>query len=1385
MVLIKELSTMFPKRFLILASFSAVLLFSNVSIAQHKQTSQLFEMLNKAYETADYKLGLNRIRDLSTQLEKREGSSSIYAAELRAWEALFNVSLSKYDKYSSAQAKSIAVLNTLKKGDESNQTILVLAKSYMAYGDFLNAEKWLSKSDLDKKDTVSLNLKLTWIQCEVKRGFYNKSQEELKGAIALLETYGDEYNNLKAAFILNYIAVLIENGETQKAKVQLDSSEKWIFDSFRIKNGYTSEFFYLKGLLAGKQQGYDNADRYFQKAVNTGRKFLKPNAPFFEKVQEHRISNLMKLNKLEEADYWQNDQDVAVVSYYGKKSTSYRNHKLRGIENIMKAGLWKKALSASSRYISEKEYFPKEHFCRLKINKLLYEIYLENNKITEAKEILKENQILALKMYGEQAPVYHFLLLDGAEFKLNCTNDFKNLNEVYELSLLGIIKKEVSPFYPVFGKYNYDYVRFNATVEKYSKAREIISTYLSDIEVDSVDLSYNEGLLLQGEVLTEVGSYDHALRSITAVIRNLKGDTEDSKMLLSKAYRSKAQLQLSMGNWIGSSESFSKSIALFHDNIFNQKSVPIEELAELSINLGKYRKTERELLAELEFRKNGVGDKHWSNVVLHNSLAKLYIVTGDFVKAEKNLIISSEILKKVFGEESLKYAHVLSLFKQLYTATGDYDKAENFINRSLNILEAKMGFDNILVAVPMSELALAKLYNSSTISSSTKRECLSLLKDSKTIIQRKLGKETAVYATALENSGISYLFMKEMNKANSSILEALLIWKKVLGQKNVKVAKLTFIKGNIAYRSTKYKEALDNYNTSKEVYRELFGDLHPNYLESLGMSARMYYILGEKKEAITFSKEMVSRSLKYMYTIFPNLSERGKSQYWNKVKEHFEFYNSLVFTNYNEYPEMVGEVFNINLQTKSILLDASVKIKNRILSSNDTILISAYDDWVISKENLIAAISMTETQRKDEGLDLKKIEIEIETIERFLRQRSNSFDDLKMKSNGFKWRDLRSVLKDDEQVIELISFRFFTHQFSDTTWYVTLGVNSDTKGNPSFYINKNGDELNHKAISFYRNSMRFNTKDEESYNVFWKPLETLIEKSGRVYISLDGVYNKLNLESIRLPEGGFVIDKYNINLIGTSRDLLNRKKIAANERITEKTAFFLGSPKFYSDSFKESKNWKDLPGTKEEINYLSNYLQKNHWTTEVVMDNKATETAVKSVHNPVVFHLATHGIYEEKKKVTELDGIIEKADENPLLRSGLMLANGGGIHQTSRVFEYNKKDGILTAYEAMNLDLEKTDLVVLSACETGLGEIEVGEGVWGLRRAFAIAGAKTIIISLFEVSDEVTTELMNSFYSKWIQSGDKRKAFIDANKQLMLKYDNSMYWGAFLMQGLG
>jgi CHAT domain-containing protein len=211
-----------------------------------------------------------------------------------------------------------------------------------------------------------------------------------------------------------------------------------------------------------------------------------------------------------------------------------------------------------------------------------------------------------------------------------------------------------------------------------------------------------------------------------------------------------------------------------------------------------------------------------------------------------------------------------------------------------------------------------------------------------------------------------------------------------------------------------------------------------------------------------------------------------------------------------------------------------------------------------------------------------------------------------------------------------------------------------------------------------------------------------------------------------------------------------------------------------------------LPNTAEEARVLKTLLKLGD--QNVLTQARATEAKVKQLHGPAILHFATHGFFLNDKEMADfaLEGVRLRSDrplaplsENPLLRSGLALAGANQRHSGKN------DDGILTALEAAQLDLRGTELVVLSACDTGTGEIQSGEGVYGLRRAFVLAGAQTQIASLWKVSDDATKDLVVNYYERLLK-GEGRSASLREVQKVMSDSSSlwhPYYWAAFVPIG--
>jgi CHAT domain-containing protein len=310
------------------------------------------------------------------------------------------------------------------------------------------------------------------------------------------------------------------------------------------------------------------------------------------------------------------------------------------------------------------------------------------------------------------------------------------------------------------------------------------------------------------------------------------------------------------------------------------------------------------------------------------------------------------------------------------------------------------------------------------------------------------------------------------------------------------------------------------------------------------------------------------------------------------------------------------------------------------------------------------------------------------------------------------------------------------------------------------------------------------------------PLVAFLDGRKQLFVVPDGDLARLPFEVLPTDDGQHLIDEYSISYLGVGRDVLRFGVESMGQPgppiIAADPDFDLGSAAGRR-SYNREEPFERLNGTRAEGERISALLG-----AEPFLGARALETHVKSSRSPRVLHLATHGFFlpnapREPNKERLALGSVESPGygllaarlghaENPLLRSGLALA-GANTWLEGDAPPKEAEDGLLTAEDVTGMDLLATELVVLSACETGLGEVRVGEGVYGLRRAFVLAGAKTLVMSLWKVPDEQTRELMEDFYQRLLEGQPRAEALKEAQLAMKERYPDPLYWGAFVCQG--
>ena len=657
--------------------------------------------------------------------------------------------------------------------------------------------------------------------------------------------------------------------------------------------------------------------------------------------------------------------------YYGKKSLGFKRIKYTDIQVHIINHKWDKAEKELLAFLSLRA-LPEKHEYRSMALSDLYQVYLKKHNFTQADSTIKTLLNLQQVLFGKDCPALNNTKIRQGILYSNYLDRFAEAEKIYT----SVLNESYLTHISVANNEYYTAIAAESKLfeyrEEYKKAAQVINEALSLTSKAFGENSetYSRLLNLLAAFEINIGKYEEAGKDIDKSIAQFK--TKNSKSSIkyyAEALEIKARLKIIGGDYPEADAllkeatlAYSKISRLATDDLFS-----IEEIGLLYINTGKYSKAEKYLKKILAEREAGLGVDHKSTYSILNYLGELNVVLGNYSEADNYFERSTNITKKVFGNKSIPYANSLVYYKKLYSILGDAESAAKALKTAIEIYKKAYGEDNVKVGILMHEYALAALEYSllKKITAKEKAELTATLLKSLEIIKTKLTENSPAYADAIEDAALFYVYADEPNKSIQYIEQAKAIWATRLGSPNIHSARLEMLTGRIFYQMGKYNESLSAFEKSKSIYGDLFDKVHPSYITALGKCAQLYYILGQKAKAVESIEYCVEKSLIYMKTIFPVLSEKGKSAYWEKTKEDFEFYKTLTFATDKVKDDMVSNVFNMQMQTRSILLNSQLKIKSKVLSSGDTLLIAVYQELMSNRENLALVYSMTQTERKE------------------------------------------------------------------------------------------------------------------------------------------------------------------------------------------------------------------------------------------------------------------------------------------------------------------------------------------------------------------------------------------------------------------------------------
>jgi len=770
-----------------------------------------------------------------------------------------------------------------------------------------------------------------------------------------------------------------------------------------------------------------------------------------------------------------------------------------------------------------------------------------------------------------------------------------------------------------------------------------------------------------------------------------------------------------------------------------------------------------------------LGDKHPDYARAVNNLGVLYSSFGNFEKANYCYLKALSIYRESFGNINLDVANCLFNLGTLYKFKGEFIKSFEFVIETNSILTQlgknpeSLYLDNLMAIIDL--LRLTNNHGKADI----------YLAEIEDIINKNSGLTELQYSIVLNNLAVFYSSKGDLELAKKYLNLSVSVRNENFSEKSIGTYDVYENLALVYYAEHNYDKALEILNKNSNVGRFLTRSM------SKYMSINEKLMLSEK-----------DNSLHLYMSILENMP---KSVTLNHIP-----------------------ILEYLIEKKGMILRETNYMKDVRAFSNDTTAIAKYNKLVQLKKILNLLYQKTNDQIMKLSYSIDSLEELSNLIEKELSLIVNNNALFPQKT--FSFEDCKKSLNDDEAAIQYFRFNKYTNEWTDSVVYAAIVIKKKSVSPDIIFINQ-GKLLEDYVIKNFRSSITSLSSVQEidsiytseilieAYKMLWLPLKEHLEGINSVFFSVDGELHRINLGLLMNPANHRYLFEdvklYNVN------SLMDIKKPLIKNQSRE--AVLIGYPNFSPDSTSASlvllsseNTFRDfslsafsdstfsdsiitryflspLEGTKKEIQESGNYYSAKDFKVRTLLYDDASEFNLKSVKGPQVLHIATHGFFKSSTSGNYTEshfyGIETKRSvANPMLRSGLFLS-GSETYMNLPPEKKNlyEENGIFTANEAANLDLVGTDIVILSACETGLGEIRNGEGVYGLQRGFLTAGANALLMSLWKVDDDATYLMVTEFTKKYADGIEKHLALKEAQQIVRQKYPHPFYWGAFVLVG--
>ena len=827
----------------------------------------------------------------------------------------------------------------------------------------------------------------------------------------------------------------------------------------------------------------------------------------------------------------------------------------------------------------------------------------------------------------------------------------------------------------------------------------------------------------------------------------------------------------------------------------------LNNLGALYADISDYTQAEKCYLKAFDIRKNTLGVNHPDYAISLNNFGVLYANMGNYYLSEKYYLEALTLHKNIFGEHHPDYAMSLNNLGSYYSNIGNYTEAEKCYLEAIEIYKIAFGRTHINYATLLNNLGY--IYSMKNDYIQAEKYYLEASEIRKNIF----GEHHPGYAMSLNNLGSHYFDIGNYTEAKKCYLKALDIRKHTLGVNHPDYA-ISLNNLGLHYSGiSDYSEAEKYYLEALELQKNILGESHPNYAVSLNNLGTLYIKLTDYNNAyiplmqsFNIQKSLFLSSLNYT-------TEQEQKQYWKTMQSKFdETYPIFAYKYHFSKPSISTFAYDNELFRKGLLLSSFNIIRQSILESNDSILIEQWNELVGTKQ-----VIMNLEEKEPTSTNLVYYKNQADSLEKIVTKSSAIFRETKQQQS-ITWDSIQQYLNPDEVAVEY----FIAPLNEDSTMYCALLLRHDSQYPELIPLCEEKEIVNCLSQNRTNDIYTFDTNSKTIFNLIWDKILPQIHEGETIYFSPAGLLHQIAIENIPYDQTHTMSDVYTMVRLSSTREMVKKDKNIKHHTATIYGGIFYDVDK--TSLLAESRNYDTedmfayrsissthpnrgsvlyLPGTKQEAESIHSLLNSNNITSTLYTASKANEESFKSLSGKHrnILHIGTHGFYWEDSTARKHDYFsqriqlqilgdnqLQKPSIDPLTRCGLLFAGSNiALSGHSNDLPEGVQDGILTAKEISLMDLRDADLVVLSACETAKGDI-TSEGIFGLQRAFKMAGVQTIIMSLWKVNDQATQMLMTEFYTNWISKNlSKREAFKNAQNTVRAKFEEPEYWAGFIL----